>query len=264
MFTFLKIIKLFFLPPVLIAAGILLSFLFFMRRKARWGIIILLGTFVVYYLLSIQPTAYFLARSLEKMVPSATIDSTIIKSADAIIVLAGGAQKQTPEHPFAELGGTSWRRLWRGIELFKLADGKVPLFYSGGSGNPFDPIAQEAELAKQYGLTIGIPGDMFWIESESRDTYESSLAVKNLLDKRFADNKTHKIILVTSARHMPRSLKTMNKVGITAIPQPADFSAESFKITPLSFFPSAAPFSSSVQSIHEWVGLLGYKLRKRI
>lgn len=223
-----------------------------------------MSTLIAYYLLSIHPVAYMLASSLEKTIPPATIDSTVIKDADAIVILAGGAQKKTGYRPFAELGGISWRRLWRGIELFQLAGSEVPILYSGGSGDPFDPVAEEAELARQYSLIIGIPEDMFWVESGSRDTYESSLAVKNFLDERLPDNEIHKIILVTSARHMPRSLKTMNKVGVMAIPQPADFSADTLQITPLSFFPSATRFSSSVGSIHEWLGIFSYHARGRI
>ncbi|KKU14143.1 MAG: hypothetical protein UX17_C0001G0017 [Parcubacteria group bacterium GW2011_GWC2_45_7] len=264
MFTFLKLIKPLFLPTTLVAAGMFVSLLFLVCKNVRWGRRILGVTLVVYYLLSIHPVAYMLASSLEKKIPPATIDSTTVKNAEVIVILAGGAQKAMGYRPFAELGGTSWRRLWQGIKLFKLADDEVPILYSGGSGDPFDPVSEEAEIAKQYGSIIGIPEDMFWIESGSRDTYESSLAVKNFLDERFPNKEIHQIVLVTSAWHMPRSLKAMSKVGVMAIPYPADFSAGALNLTPLSFFPSVTRFSSSVGSIHEWIGMLGYKLRKRI
>lgn len=257
MFTFLKLIKPFFLPPVLIAIGMLASILLWPRKRGRR---ILILTLVAYYLLSIQPVAYGLAHSLENQFSTAF---TGAQDAEVIVILAGGANKKEGRRSFAELGGVSWKRLWHGIELHRELE-NMPVLYSGGSGDPFDPVSHEAELAKQYALAVGISEDMFWIESSSRNTYESALAIKHILEERFSEKDQHQVILVTSASHMRRSLGVMRKAGISAVPAAADFSQGVFRLNPLSFFPSHAYFSSSVSSIHEWVGIAGYWLMGRI
>lgn len=247
MFTFLKIIKPFFLPPTLIAIGMLVGTICLWRKKYKFAKVIFIITLAVYYLLSIEPTAYFLNQGLEGSVNTAQEHN----QAKMIVVLAGGATEN-------ELAGVSWRRLNRGIELYDQL--KIPILYSGGSGDPFDRVSNEANLAKKYGVLAGVPENDFWTESFSRDTYESGVAVKEILDKKFPNIINHEIILVTSARHMPRSLGVMKKLGLLAIPRPADFDQEALNLDPLSFFPSDGYFSSSTFSIHEWVGMLGYYL----
>lgn len=263
MFTFIKIIKPFLLPSTIIAIGMAISFILFFYKKQRLGKSLLLLTLITYYLLSIEPVSYLLARSLER---NMSIGNYNVETNDlgAIVVLAGGAEKKGGYRSYHELSGASWRRLWHGIELFKKLKGKRPIFYSGGSGDPFDPTTVEAELAKSYAVDMGIPREKFWVEKDSRNTYESGLAIKRILDDRFPKVKKHRILLVTSSFHMPRSMRVMRKVGLDPIPSPADFAIGSLNLDLLSFFPSVSNFSRSTRSIHEWIGIGGYWLLGQI
>lgn len=259
LFMILKLLKPFFLPPTLIALGLAIGIFLFLRGKQRLGKAILAVVLGVCYLLSIQPVAYLLAKGIEgKYV---TISSKVnTENLEAIVVLSGGVRKKGGSRPFHELEGASWRRLWRGIELYKEFKGQIPILYSGGSGDPFDPISVEVELVKGYAVSIGIPEEKFWTESKSRNTYESGNGIKRILDERFTAVKEHRVILVTSACHMLRSMKVMEKMGIYAIPSPADFITGSFHLTPLSFLPSLGSFSVSYFAIYEWLGIVSYKL----
>lgn len=263
MFTLLKLIKPFLLPPTLIALGMATSFLLLFRKKQKLGKTLLLLTLVIYYLLSIELVAYLLARSLESNmdIVKFEVETENIK---AIVVLAGGVEKKGEYRPYHELSGVSWRRLWHGIELYKRFNSKIPILYSGGSGDPFDPVSVEAELAKKYAVSMGIPEDKFWIETSSRNTYENGVEIKRILDDRFPGVGRHRIILVTSALHMPRSMRIMKKIGLYPIPSPADFAVGSLSLDPLSFLPSISNFSTSTRSIHEWIGIGGYWLLGRI
>ncbi len=263
MFTVIKLIKPFLLPPTLIAVGMLTSLLLLVRKKQGSGKTLLLLTLVTYYLLSIEPFAYLLVSSLEDKVNTAKF-GVESENAEVIVVLAGGAGKKGKRQPFPELSGTSWKRLWHGIELFKEFNGGIPMLYSGGSGNPFDPVSVEAELAREYAVSMDIPDENFWIEKTSRNTYESGIAIKRILDERFPSIENHRIILVTSATHMPRSVAVMEKLGFDAIPSPADFPFSSLNINLLSFIPSVQNFFTSCLAINEWVGLGGYWLLGRI
>lgn len=234
---------------------------FLLKRRERAGRIIFGVMIVIYYGITIEPTAYGISRSLERgVIPPPQEEYA---GARAIVILGAGAQKWT-EYGMAELDGVSWKRLWRGIELYRTLQGKVPLLYVGGSGDPFNPISQESRLARSYALSMGIPSAHMIIETSSRDTYENGIAVKRILDEQFFDTLRPRIILVTSAAHMPRALAVFQKIGIAVIPAPADFFAGTLELDPLSFVPSASAFSAAVGGIREWIGIVGYKIRGRI
>jgi uncharacterized SAM-binding protein YcdF (DUF218 family) len=263
MFTFIKLVKPFLLPSTMIAIGMAISFFFFLYKKQRLGKFLLLLTLITYYLLSIEPVAYLLAKNLER---SMGIESYKVEAMDigAIVVLAGGVEKKGGYRSYHELSGASWRRLWHGVELFKELKGKRPILYSGGTGDPFDSASVEAELAKSYAVAMGIPSEKFWIEKDSRNTYESGVAIKRILDNHFPKVNMHRILLVTSSFHMLRSMRVMEKVGLDPIPSPADFAIGSLNLDPLSFIPSVSYFSRSTNSIHEWIGIGGYWLLGQI
>lgn len=263
MFTFLKIIQSFLLPPSLIALGLVACLFFFIRGKQKTGTVLLTIVLLFYYLLSIEPIAYFFAKSLEKNNKTIALEKEAA-NVEAIVILAGGVNKKGGGRIDHELSGPSWRRLWHGIELFKKFKGELPILFSGGSGDPFDPTPVEAYLAKSYATTIGIPDGMFWVESKSRNTFESGIEIKRILDEHFAGVKHHRIILVTSALHMPRSIAVMKKIGLNPIPSSADFAIGKLTLDPFSFFPSLHNLYISNFAIHEWIGIGGYKLLGRI
>lgn len=260
MFTFLKILQPFFYPPALILAALIAAF-FLIRRKRRPGTILLGVIIVIYYLFSIEPTAYLMERTLTRQVRHASVQE--MQDATAIVVLGGGAHTEEGRE-FPELGGVSWKRLWHGTQMYRALDGTVPILYVGGSGDPFDPVSKEAELARAYTADMGISADQFWVESSSRDTHENGIAVKRILGERFPDDSSHSVVLVTSAIHMPRALMVFEKQGIRPIPAPADFGAAFFDLDPLSFIPSVSSFSSVVVGLHEWLGIFSYRVRGRI
>ena len=257
-FIVYKLIKPFFLPPMLFVFCMGLSLLFWYCKKERLGKGLLILTFLSFYLFSIEPVAYFLQKTLVKRT-NALVSISETAPVEAIIILSGGAKFDNQKQQAVELSGASWQRLWHGIELYWQHHGQVPILYSGDSGNPFVPYSGEALLAKEYAIQIGIPEKDFLVDTRSRTTRESGLAIKQLLDSQSPDIAKHQIILVTSERHLPRALQVMNMVSIMASPAPVDVSV-SQALNLLSFLPSEEYFSDSVASIHEWVGIMAYKI----
>ena len=269
MFNILQLIKPFLLPPTAIFIGLLAVFYLLVVKKWKWARRILVMVLVGYYLLSTGPVTYLLVRSLERAVPRVVRAEAILEEAgksepEAIVILAGGAGKKGAARPISELQGPSWRRLWRGIELYREYGGKVPILYSGGSGDPFDQASIEAELAKEYALSMGIPASDFWTETTSRNTYENVQETKRILDQHFPGQSTHRVILVTSSTHMPRSILVMLKAGLSPIPAPADFPVATFPLDPFSFLPSAQAWMVSTKCLHEWIGIIAYRLMGRL
>lgn len=262
MFALLKVLGHLALPAALIAIGMAvgLALLRYRRRAAAWILAVTCGVFLI---LSLEPTAYFLAWSLERPYRTLTVAATTPRDLDAIILLGGGASKA--RGPFSgELGGPSWRRLWRAISLAQALDGSVPILYSGGSGDPFDPVSEEASLARSYAIAAGVVPGAFWVEDASRNTYENGVAVARMLTERQHTRTPFRIALVTSARHLRRAVAVFDRLGMVVVPVPADVATGSFHLDPLDLVPSATAFASSSASIHEWIGIAAYRLLRRM
>ncbi len=241
------------LPPMLVLVGMLLA-IWLMSRNLRWAKRVLLASSIVYYLLSIEPTAALLLRDLERRVPSrahATRDMT------AILVLAGGAQPSHDGRP-AELSAASAKRLWRAIQLYREGEGRVPILYAGGPWIPSGTIVDEPSIAASFAVLAGVPAEDFWLETHSRTTEESAAAVRALLHERFPSAIAHRMILVTSAWHIRRAVEAFRAPDVSIIPVGVDFSAPR-TFTSLSFLPSAESFGTSVRALREWLGILVYR-----
>lgn len=87
---------------------------------------------------------------------------------------------------------------------------------------------------------------------------------KAVKDNRFPGLTNHKVILVTSALHMPRSIRVFQRLGLKPIPSPSSYDSGSMDYDPLDFLPSIGSFLTSTAAIHEWIGLVGYWVRGRI
>jgi uncharacterized SAM-binding protein YcdF (DUF218 family) len=268
MFTFLKLIEPFLLPPAIIALGIIAVLVLLLAHRRRTGITLLALILVFFYLLSTDLGMRPLVKSLMILLPdtrAAFIDPERPDGAEAVVVLAGGAFRQGSHRPRSELGGDSWKRLWHGLELYWRFEGRLPLLYAGGSGDPFDPVGIEPGLAKAYTIRMGVPEKDVWMEAKSRNTFENTREIKRILDERFPGVGRHRIMLVTSFIHMPRALLTMKKAGIEAIPAPADFPlGQPDKLFYFGFLPLIDRFGYSTACVREWIGILGYRLMGRI
>jgi uncharacterized SAM-binding protein YcdF (DUF218 family) len=104
----------------------------------------------------------------------------------------------------------------------------------------------------------GIPAAAIEIEEASINTRENALFSYRLLSAR----GIRKIILVTSAMHMPRAAGAFRKAGFEVVPAPADFRTGWGEGNPvLLWLPSAGSLEHSQAPLHEWLGLWIYRLR---
>ncbi|CAG0978627.1 MAG: YdcF family protein [Bacteroidetes bacterium] len=147
-------------------------------------------------------------------------------------------------------------RILYGIYFYKQRLAKK-IIVSGGNARLIKD-KEEALVTKEYLLSIGIPENDILIETHSKNTHENAINVASLLKE---NRMNGKILLLTSAYHMPRSEKCFQKQQIVFDAFPVDFIAGPRKYYfDHLFLPNMEGFIIWETLIHEWVGLLSYQL----
>jgi uncharacterized SAM-binding protein YcdF (DUF218 family) len=129
---------------------------------------------------------------------------------------------------------------------------EVPYLFSGGRVFYYNQET-EAETAWRFLISLGLPAKRLQLESNSQNTWENARETAKLGHKR--------VILVTSAYHMPRSVFCFERNGINVIPAPTDYKCDRNRSYDfLSFLPTMRYLHDSYLALHEYIGLLSYRI----
>jgi uncharacterized SAM-binding protein YcdF (DUF218 family) len=131
---------------------------------------------------------------------------------------------------------------------------RIPLLFVGGCGDPGRPALREAEAMARTAISIGVPAKDIQVENSARNTLESAKAVKRLL-------KNSRVVLVTSAYHMKRSVAFFKKQGFDVVPAPTGYRAERRALTGYSFIPHLDNLASSSCALSEYLSYRWYAMR---
>jgi uncharacterized SAM-binding protein YcdF (DUF218 family) len=186
--------------------------------------------------------------------------------ADAVVVLGGGLRPALPPRQGVEVaeGGD---RLLRGVQLVRR--GLAPLLVTSGGRVSFtghDPAPPEALWARDLAQELGLPADRILINPGSRTTAEEARDIGTLGRRR----GWTRVLLVTSAFHMPRSLATFQqRSGLTVVPVACDYQLPdrahygkpTLGNTLKSLVPDAEALYLSTLALKEHLGLAIYRLR---
>ncbi|OYQ64772.1 hypothetical protein B9G53_10050 [Pseudanabaena sp. SR411] len=225
-------------------------------KKNRFASTLIGIALVILLLSSNEIFSKWLVRSLEwQYLPSADIPQ-----AEAIVILGGGTRPRIAPRPWYEVNEAGDRILY-GSWLYK--QGKAPLIivtggraeWLGEGGNP------ESEDMAAIAEFLGVPPRAIIQELQSFNTRDNAINTKQILVKR----GINKILLVTSALHMPRSMEIFRKVGVESIAVPTDFLSvqnENSKglAAVLDLLPTVDALRNTTNAIKEYIGLLVYQL----
>jgi len=181
-------------------------------------------------------------------------DASSAKTADAIVVLSGMVR------PINGKNGLSyeWReasdRIFAGIELVK--KNKAPIMILTGGKLPWSVGKPEGEYLRDIAIKYGIHNKNVFLTENVENTDQEARAVAKLLHK-----ASPKIILVTSAFHMPRAKKVFEAAGIKTEPFAVDFLSEVGNKKIMDFIPNAKAFSDTSLFVRELIGRLYYNLK---
>lgn len=173
--------------------------------------------------------------------------------------------KDVPEGDVAlDLGG-SWQRAWYAAELVKAKRAKW-LITSGVGVDRLD-----AKLIRD----LGVKEPALILDVEARNTEENIKNAKKVfagrclpVDQSPVTNHQPKVLVVTTAVHMPRSMLLMQKYWpeAAAIPAPTEFMVkrkDSKGICWDSFVPSLCAMEYNLAFYHEYLGYAAYRWLKR-
>jgi uncharacterized SAM-binding protein YcdF (DUF218 family) len=201
--------------------------------------------------------AVALARSLESRYPAFPVEDAPV--GDAILVLGGAlAGARPPERPSFVLGGSAGR-IWQAAALYRAGKGKYVVIAAGGE--PTAPGEQvEADAIAQMLEGLGVPASALRLERESRNTRENAANVLPVL----VALQARRVLLVTSAIHMPRAMKTFEKVwpvGKTGCPELIPVTADVVvlsdgNISLKSFLPAVGALQSVTRALKEFAGMV--------
>ena len=177
-----------------------------------------------------------------------------IDTANAIVVLSGMVKtikiKDSLDYEWSE----AVDRFFAGIDLFRLNKAPTLIFTRGKV--PWSIGLPEGEFLREEAIKLGIPKKDILLTENVENTDQEAKAIKKLFS---IDNP--KIILVTSAFHMPRAQLVFEAAGINVIPFPVDFKTGAGKLTFMSFIPSAVSFASTNFFVREIIGRTYYNLK---
>ena len=235
------------LPPlllvILLAAGLIL-----LRRRPRLARLLILLATVALYALSTPWVSGLLLKSLEI---SAPVSPAELKTADAIVVLGGGRRLDEAEYGGDTLNSFSLERL-RYAAFLHRASG-LPILVTGGKpddGTLAEGRIMQRVLQSEYGMSPA------WVEDASLTTWDNARLSAPLLEQA----GVRRIALITHAWHLRRAAPLFEAQGLSVVPAGIQFASTHVDAI-FDVLPTPNGLRDSSFALHEWLGILWYKLR---
>jgi uncharacterized SAM-binding protein YcdF (DUF218 family) len=242
------------LSPLTVALGLWLAAALLLACGRSKSAVFLAGIgFAGLWLASTPMVAVALSRNLESPYPALSIDA--MPKVDAIVVLGGSVTGRfPPKRPYISLNSAS-TRVWYAAELYRAGKAKWMVVAAGGeSEHPNEQV--EADAIAEMLAELGVPASAMRLDTQSRNTRENAQYAGAILQRLQA----RRVALVTSAEHMPRAVKTFEKVwansDIQLIPAPTDLRITSeLGNSLLMWIPSPNALLGVSKALKEYAGM---------
>ncbi|AGY59239.1 YdcF family protein [Gloeobacter kilaueensis] len=256
MFLYLSKVLPAFIYPIGLSMVLVVAVALLGRRWPKTAIGLCGAVFLLLGIFASPLVSTALLGSLESQYPGGPIAK--LPTAQAIVVLGGSVRMPTRLHDGVELAEASDRVL-HAARLFRA--GKAPVILMSGGNVPFysEPgQLPEAQYMRRLIGEFGVPAKAVLVETGSQNTFENAQQSSALL----LPQAVRRILLVTSAYHMPRSVAIFRRAGFEVIPAATDFRSDAIVSDwLLTWLPTAEAMDNSTLALKEWVGLLVYRLR---
>jgi len=178
---------------------------------------------------------------------------------DVGIVLGGLVNPLVSTKDHVEFGGAV-ERLTEAVDLYREGYLKA-LLLSSGSGELGRQDAPEAPLLKQWAEKSGVPDTALFVEDKSRNTEENAVFSERIA----AAQKWKRVLLITSAEHMPRAAATFRQAGFGTQGNTLDLwpvdTRKSGRGLPFNLAPDPNSLAETQSLFKEAVGTLVYAIK---
>lgn len=233
----------------MLAAGVLA---FWGRRRMACVLMVLAGSWLWFWSTPVVSDA--VRGSLEAQFPFRS--AADFPEADAIVLLGGGVAGTAFEGRNVPdlLAGAD--REWFAAQLYHARKAPVVIVSAGQTpGQRTEPDAQGSEV---FLRALGVPANALVLETLSRNTLENA----RFVEQKLVAMKARHILLVTSAYHMPRSVRWFAGSQARITPAASDQEVIPTDFTLLRLIPSAGALSRSTDAIKEYLGIWGMGLQQ--
>jgi uncharacterized SAM-binding protein YcdF (DUF218 family) len=221
----------------------------------RWGLL-LWSPYVLLLVLSCPLTAHLALGSLEWWNPP--VDRRP-EDVEAIVVLSAGFLAKDEVRAQSELDLAGRVRTETAARYYHQGP-PVPILVSGGAVNPQIDPEPVADLMRDFLLRLGVPREQILVERTSKTTYENASESARMLKERGIS----RILLVTGASHLPRAAACFRKQGLDVVPAGCYYQSTGWHLSWYHLQPAVEPLSQFHEAVHEWLGLVWYRLVGRI
>jgi len=245
---FTNLLAAFLLPPLsLVILGCLGWWL--AKRFRLAGNIIIITSIALLLVLSTGAGSRLLVAPLENR--SLPVPNPKMVDAKAMVILGGGRSFAAPEDGNRDQPGTqTLARLRHGARLYRMTG--LPVLVSGGAPDRGGE-SEAAVMARALREDFHIP--VRWLEDTSENTAQNAAHAATMLREAGID----RALLVTDAIHMPRAMQIFSKTGLTVMPAATEFRSRK-PLSVADFIPSAGGLQTSHYALHEWIGMVWYRL----
>ncbi len=216
------------------------------RPGRRIGCYLLVLAGCMYVLFATGPIAFWMLGNLEYQYPKVASQHNE-PECSWIVVLAGYAERD-PDRPLSSQVNSA--------SAFRIIEAVRILEQSRDSRILMSGFGQVPAIMKELAVSLGVSPQRVSIDDESGSTFESAVHVK----ERLGDDRLY---LVTSAGHMPRAMAAFTHAGLNPVPAPTDFRSKK-NFLAIQYLPSPSHLEYSDLAVHEYLGLLWYKLNHRL
>jgi len=239
------------LPPGLFLLLIVLAF-GLRRSRPRLSAVCFVFGLGGLWAMSMPVVVEWAARGIEQNAPLHQSEwATLAQRADAIVVLGSGRERNDPSWGGDIPTGVALERMRYAARMAKASG--LPILVTGGL-HYGEPPSEAAIMAESLQNDFGVAAR--WQEGLSRTTWENATLTAAML----LPQGIKRVVVVTQAWHMPRSVWSFEKAGFTVIAAPVGFlgidNARPFG----GWLPEGKAITQSGQLLNEAAGLLMYPL----
>lgn len=239
------------LPLGILPVGLTLLALLAAQAFRRWSLVLIAAGWL--FFASLPLVSEFLLHRLEAEVPELSVSEA--PHADVVLVLSGILGPSRREgYPLN--WGEGFDRFEAGVFLWKAGKAPLLVLMDPAFGAP-GTQESEGKLLRKEAWAAGVPQESVSLLGPVGNTAQEAA----LFGKVARQRGWQRVLLVTSAAHMPRALERFQTNGLDFHPFPVDYRTGSGdRICLMDFFPSAGALAGTEIFFREWIGRIYYRV----